>query len=559
MLTEWKLKESDSAEELSRLLGVTSLTARLLCHRGMETVEAAKQFLSGTLEDLQDPYLLKDMEKAVQRLIQAIDQSELIIVHGDYDVDGITASAIVGRTLNYLGANWKAFVPHRVKNGYGFTSHGVEFAKKEGAKIIVTLDCGTVSFDEVKEAQAAGIDCLIFDHHQVKDGVIPEAHSLVNPHQEDCTAPFGDYCATGLAYKIAEALIGDKAKQFLDFAALGTVGDMVPLVGDNRLFVKYGLKAMSQTPNLPFKTLAESAKLRTRRFNVGHLGFIFGPRINASGRMESGEPSLNLLLSDNVEESQELAAGIEKQNKERKRIEQLTTRQAIKKVEMEVNFNKDRVIVVWDESWHPGVIGIVAARLVERFHRPSLVISVVDGKGKGSGRSISKVNLYELLKQASNPLEQFGGHAQAVGLSIEQGNLEEFRRLINEVGQEWVLTENLSKTFNVDAEISFKDLDLEQMKEIAQLEPFGLKNPKPVFLTKNVELKRVPTAYYNKYETRFMVNHNGVSMEAVGKNSTNPEFGEITQGVFDIIYSPALKIWEGREVYELTLKDIKKA
>ncbi len=552
------MKQLDSAADFVESLQVTPLTAKLLKHRGIDSVEEARQFLYGTPEDLQDPYLIYGMEKAVKRLIQAIDQSELIIVHGDYDVDGITASAIVGRTLNRLGANWKPFVPHRSKHGYGFTKHGVEFARDEGARIMLTLDCGTVSFDEVKQANEAGIDCLIFDHHQVKDGKVPDAYSLVNPHQEACESPFVPYCATGLAFKLSQALIGDKAMQYLDFAALGTVADMVPLKGENRIFVKYGLRAMSDHPNVPFRSLAQSAKMRARRYNVTHIGFMFGPRINASGRMDSAEPSLELLLTDDVVESEKLAQRLEKYNKERKKIEQQATRDAIKKVETEINFNESKVIVVWDEGWHQGVIGIVAARLVDKFHRPSLVISLDKGMGKGSGRSIRNVNLYQLLNQASDPLEQFGGHEQAVGLSIEEKNLTQFRELINQAARETVLPDDLSKTFDIDEELSFSDLTSQQMKEIALLEPFGLKNPKPVFLTRKVELKPIPPRYYASKEQRFMCNQDGLTLEAVWKNPFE-NYGQISIGYYDVIYSPTLKIWEGREIYELVIRDIKKA
>lgn len=555
MITEWTLKTSDSVDELSKELDLTSLTAKLLLNRGIQSPEKARQFLFGTLEDLQDPYQLKGMERAVERLIQAIDHSELIVVHGDYDVDGITASAIVGRTLERLGARWKPFVPHRVRNGYGFTQGGVEFAKSEGAKVIVTLDCGTVSMDEVKEAQNAGIDCLIFDHHQIKDGRLPEAFSVVNPLRSDCESPFKFYCAAGLAFKLSQALLGQKALEYLDFAALGTVADMVPLVGENRLFVKYGLRAISEKGRAPFRSMAETAKLKGNRVHVRHLSFVFAPRINASGRMESAETSLELLLSDDFAQTRKLAEKLEKQNSERRSLEQKNTREAIQKVEKEVNFNQDRVIVVWDAAWHPGVIGIVAARLVERFHRPSIVITLKEGIGKGSGRSIRKVNLFELLKQAGSHLIQFGGHEQAVGLSVEEESLAGFRTAINEAAREWILAEYLAKTYDIDAEISFSDLTLRQMREIALLEPFGLKNPKPLFLTRNVELKPVPSRWFAAKELRFFAHQNGQNFEAVW-NSGEGE-GPVPAGCYDIIYSPTLKLWDGREIFELAIKDIK--
>ncbi len=556
MITEWTLKTSPSTENIAKELNLTPLTVKLLNHRNICTVEDARIYLFGGMEHLQDPYQLKGMDHAVQRIIRAIDEGELILVHGDYDVDGVTASAITGRVLNRLGAKWMPFVPHRVKNGYGFTKDGVQFAIDEGVKVIITLDCGTVSLDEIKTAQAAGIDCLVFDHHQIKDGCLPEAYSLINPLQPDCESPFKLYCATGLAFKLAQSLLGKKALEYVDLAALGTVGDMVPLQGENRIFVKYGLRAISESPRIAFRSISESAKLKNRRVNVGHLGFVFAPRINASGRMESAETSLNLLLSEDIAEAAKYSQELEKQNKKRRELEQSSTRQAIRKVETEMNFNQDKVIVVWDESWHPGVIGIVAARLVERFHRPALVISLKDGVGKGSGRSIRKVNLYELLKRASAPLIQFGGHEQAVGLSVNQDQLPEFRKLINEIASEWILPENLAKTYEIDAEISFSDLSLRQMKEIAMLEPFGLKNPKPVFLTRSVELKPVPSRWFKSDEQRFFALNSGHNFEAFWNPKNEAE--KITAGKYDIIYSPSLKIWEGHEIFELDIKDIKK-
>ncbi|MBI4971531.1 MAG: single-stranded-DNA-specific exonuclease RecJ [Candidatus Omnitrophica bacterium] len=563
MITEWALKTGPGPDarpgpnvELAQELNITPLTVQLLRHRKINSAHEARNFLFGSLDDLQDPYLIKGMEKAVRRILHAIDTSELVIVHGDYDVDGVTASAIVGRVLTRLGARWKPFVPHRVKNGYGFTKDGVAFAKEQNANVIITLDCGTGSIEEVAAAQELGIDCLVFDHHQIKDGNLPEAYSLINPFQLDCQSPFKLYCATGLALKLAQALLGKKALEYLDLSALGTVGDMVPLVGENRLFVKYGLRAMSENPRVAIRAMAESAKLKSRKIHVGHLGFVFAPRINASGRLDSAEVSLNLLLSEDVVEAAKLAQELEKQNKKRRDLEQDATKQAIKKVEMEVNFNQDRVIVVWDEAWHPGVIGIVAARLVERFHRPSLVISLNEGMGKGSGRSVRKVNLYELLKRASAPLVQFGGHEQAVGLSVEEKSLPAFRKLINEIAREWVLPEYLSKTFEIDAEIGLQDLTLRQMKEISMLEPFGLKNPKPVFLTRNVELKPVPSRWFAANERRFFAIQGGQNFEAVW----NPpgDAASTPLGHYDIIYSPALKVWEGHELFELEIRDIKK-
>ncbi|MBI4397837.1 MAG: single-stranded-DNA-specific exonuclease RecJ [Candidatus Omnitrophica bacterium] len=557
MLTEWSLKTADSIPHLAAELNVTPLTARLLANRKIRTVEEARAFLSGSAENFQDPYLLAGMETAVRRILEAIDKSEPIIVHGDYDVDGVTASAIVGRTLSSMGARWKAFVPHRVLNGYGFTQDGVRFAKGEGAKVLITLDCGTGSIEEVKAAQFAGIDCLIFDHHQIKDGCLPEAYAIVNPHRPDCPSPFKMYCAAGLAFKLAQALIGRHALELLDIASLGTVGDMVPLFGENRMIVKQGLRSMSGNLRLAIRMMAESAKLKTRRFNVGHLGFVFGPRINASGRMESAETSLQLLLSEDPLAAAKYAHELEKQNKKRRDLERNTLQDALRKVEREINFNENRVLVVWDAAWHPGVIGIVAARLVERFHRPALVISINgEGMGKGSGRSVRRVNLYELLKRASAPLVQFGGHEQAVGLSVEEKKLPEFRRLINEFAREWVLPEYLSKIFEVDAEINLNEITVEQLKQIALLEPFGLGNPKPVFLTRNVELRPVPSRWFAANEQRFFVSREGQHVEAVWKPPDGTS--RCARGQYDILYFPTLKLWEGHQIFELEIKDIKK-
>ncbi|MDD5085716.1 MAG: single-stranded-DNA-specific exonuclease RecJ [Candidatus Omnitrophica bacterium] len=556
MDTTWSVIESDlSADKsLAREFQIPPLVLKLLHNRGYATSEAVRRFLYGSLDDLYDPYLLKGMEQAVRRIMRAIDKNELILIHGDYDVDGITAAALLAKIFQTLKVPFLVYLPHRLNEGYGFSAEAVNYAKERGASLIVTVDCGISAPEEVTHACSLGIDVIVTDHHRVLGHRMPPAVAVVDPWQTDCTYPFKNLSGAGIAYKLARALVGESADQFLDLVALGTVGDIAPLLDENRILVKSGLAQLDKGTNIGLKALAKVACLKSKKTTSAHLAFILGPRLNASGRMGSADCAFQLLIAEDEKEAARLAAILDGENRERQRLEREITKQAIAKAEKEFNFNQDRVVVVWNEGWHPGVIGIVASRLVERFYRPSIVISLADGKGKGSGRSISGFNLFEALDGAQSHLLEFGGHEAAAGLSICESELGLFRDKLNEIARVRLEARHLTRNVAVDSIVRLEDLSYEFLRQLELLEPFGSGNRRPVFLTHELKFKGSPIRYDGK-SLRARVTDGTQIAELLWQRPRDFFFDE--DGSFDLIYSPGLRRWEGMDGLVLEVKDLR--
>lgn len=560
MQTAWALRTipeppaADRPPDLARLFGLSPLTARLLVSKGLTSEPEVRKYLYPKLDDLADPFLVPGVPEAVEIIRKHLSLKNPILIHGDYDADGITASAVLVRAFKKLGAEPLAFIPHRLRHGYGLTRAGIEFARDRGAKLMITVDCGITAHEPLAEARAAGIDVIITDHHQISPRGVPPASAIIHPLLDEAGIPFRELSAVGLAYKLAQALLGEDSHELLDLAALGTVGDMAPLRGENRILVKHGLEALARGGNLGLKILTETARARPP-LNASHLGFVLGPRINASGRVDSADNALQLLISQNAREARSLAGLLEEENKLRQKLEREAASEAVKKVEREMNFNRDRVIVVWDANWHPGVVGIVASRLVEKFYRPAIVIGLDgSGGGRGSARSVAGFNIHQAILQASDLLLECGGHEQAAGLKIKEENLALFRDRMNEIALSLMDPATLIKNFQIDCELKLSDITAEWIREISLFEPFGIGAPKPLFLTRGLKIKDKPVPW-GRESLRFWLEEEGVVLEAVW--SRPRPFPWADGGPVDAVYTVELNRWNGLELPRLEIRDLK--
>ncbi len=553
---EGEVRREQPAESPEDDFLISPLAKQLLALRSVQGAENINRFLLPALKQLHDPFLMHGMKKAVTRILTAIDRGELIMIHGDYDVDGVTGAALLSRTLEKLKAKHYAFLPNRFKDGYGVSAQAIETAKSKGVSLMITVDCGITAVDQVARAREHKMDVIILDHHQIHNGNLPDAYAILNPLQEACRYPFKELSACGLAFKLSQALIGNFAFSLLDLAALSSVCDVAPLVDENRIIVKFGLDLISAKKNIGLAKLSAIAKLKSKKANTSHIGFVFGPRINASGRMSSADTALRLLVTNHEKEAESLAQILDEENKTRQREDKEVLKQAIRQVDNKINFNNEQIIVVWQEGWHPGVIGIVAQRLVERYGRPSFVIDLENGIGKGSARSVRGFNLFRALQECHQDLIEFGGHELAAGFSVSREKLESFRKNLNAYAASFA-RETFVKRFRVDLAISFDQLTSAFFRELELFEPFGAGNPKPTFLTTRVRSKIAPVQA-SSTTIRWWVTDGTSTFEAVWTQRQGIEKFPPDGGVlYDIVYSPSLRDKDGIETVLLEIKDLK--
>ena len=478
----------ETVKTIAEALGVPPLFARILIARGIETPAAAETFLYPKLEALSDPFLLPDIDKAVQRTIHAILAGEQLCFFGDYDADGVTSTALVVHFFRHLGIEAHAYIPKR-EEGYGLNTGAVEALAAEGVTLIISLDCGSTNFREVNRANELGVDVVIVDHHETAE-TLPEAHAVVNPKRKDSRFPTRELAACGVTFFFLLALRREmhhrgllkkpiNLKRELDLVALGTMGDMVPLTGDNRILVKFGLDMMRNKPRTWLKSFYKQNILRKSSINEYVLNFVIIPRINATGRVSSAKKSLDFLTCDDHDHSERYLESLHNENRERQRIEEEILRQTVEMVGRE-GLNEGNAIVLFKEDWHIGVIGIVAQRLVEMYKKPSIVFTEVGGICKGSGRGVDGVDLHETIKSLSSMLVRFGGHKYACGISLEKDNFYPFRDAMQ--GAVQILCEMEKKGTHVDADGEFGDLTGDLLEWIDQLAPFGIGNPRPHIL-----------------------------------------------------------------------------
>lgn len=563
-MKRWDIRQSDEAQQvvLGNALGVSPVIAQLLINRGISGIDQARTFLTGGIAELYNPFLMEGMHEAVLRLKKAIKKNEKILVHGDYDVDGITAISILMFTLRSLGADPLYYIPDRLTEGYGLSSRGVEEAIRSGAHLVVTVDCGISSYEEVKTLNSHNIDVIITDHHEVPK-VLPPAYAVINPLQNNCCYPDKDLSGVSVAFKLCEALCSEfhvkHAWEHLDLVALGTVSDVAPIRGENRILVKEGLKLLKDGGvNKGIRALIEASGIKTREPGSFEIGFILGPRINAAGRLGSAYEAVELLLSDDEEKAMSLAKKLNEANRERQKIESLTLKEALSKVEREINFKEHKVIVLHKEAWHTGVIGIVASRISDRFYRPCILISTKDGVGRGSGRSIENFHLFEALAGCGDSLEEYGGHKYACGLTIIEKNLSRFIKSINEIANTVLVPDDLIPGLDIDMEIRLGSLEDSLVEDINRLQPFGEANPEPVFCSRDLRLIR-PAVILKGEHVKLWVSDGGRTFEAIGFGiARDTDIGAIVKGspALDLAYTVSFNNWQGARNIQLKIKDI---
>jgi single-stranded-DNA-specific exonuclease len=497
----WELRpiacEATLRELQSQLNDLPEALARALMLRGIGTFEDAKLFFRPSREHLHDPYLMSGMDVGADRIVRAIERGEKVVVYGDYDVDGTTATALMTSFLIDLGVEATYFIPDRFTDGYGLKRRGIDAAVECGASLIVALDCGITAVDEALYARARGVDLMICDHHMPK-AVLPDALAVMDPKRADCQYPFKELSGCGIGFKLACAVLSrlgrplDLALRHLDLVAISTASDIVPMVGENRILMREGLEVLRRAPRPGLARLAENASIDLRLASTSEIVFGIGPRINAAGRMAHASLAVDLLMTQDDVEAARLAGEIEAINQRRRRTDSETESAACLAAQEYLDAGFSHSIVLYDESWHAGVIGIVASRLVDRFHRPSIMLTKSHGEAKGSARSIAGLNIFDALNTCSDLLNAFGGHYFAAGLSLDVENLSEFRRRFDAVAAERLDAEALQPAIDVDANIELHELDQRFWAVLRQFEPFGPDNLAPVFHARRVGLCRPP-------------------------------------------------------------------
>jgi single-stranded-DNA-specific exonuclease len=557
MNKRWIIKPYDPKlqRDLSDALDIHPIIAQLLINREIVTIEQAKRFLTADLSMLFNPFLLTDMDKAVERIHLAQTNNEKILIYGDYDVDGVTSSALLRRLLKRLGITAINYIPHRMEEGYGLNHGIVEFAKELGIHLIITVDCGINAFGPIEAIMASGIDVIVIDHHEPDADRIPQALAVIDPKRADCLYPFKHLSAVGLVAKLVQAILGNLPEEDLDLVAMGTVADVVSLRCENRIFVKRGLPLIEKSKKHGVQALLEVSKIAGKKMKPYYIGFILGPRLNAAGRMDSATVSLDLLLSENSVEAAALARSLEEHNLTRQKMQSTVVEEALNIIESE-GIKDHQIIVVYKEGWHKGVLGIVASRIVEKYYRPTIVISVEKGLGTGSARSIEGFHLHEALTSCAASLENYGGHKRAAGLRLRQENIEQFRLAINEFASGVLKDQEFVPTLEIDCEIPLSLVDMPMVELISSMEPHGEGNPSVVFCSRGLTVRSIP-ALLGKDTLKFWISDGVKSYSAVGFG-----FGSMREKVkigsqIDLAYSLGIDDWNKAPTVQLVIKDIK--
>jgi single-stranded-DNA-specific exonuclease len=560
----WTIKskpEKEKVQALQNALQVDEIIATLLVQRGIETFEQAKTFFRPTLEDLHNPYLMKDMDKAVSRIEKAIANNENILVFGDYDVDGTTAVSLVSSYLRSFYPNVATYIPDRYNEGYGISYLGIDYAEDNNVSLIIALDCGIKSIDHVNYAKAKNIDFIICDHHRPGDS-LPDAIAVLDPKREDCSYPYDELCGCGVGFKLIQALAENSNQTmedllpYLDLVATAIAADIVPITGENRVLAKFGLQVINSNPRPGIKALIQNVKKKV--FTISDVVFIVAPRINAAGRVKHGNEAVALLTEYNLEQAEQFASEIEQHNSDRKELDKQITKEALLQIEENKEENRFST-VVYQENWHKGVIGIVASRLVEKYYRPTIVFTKSGDKLAASARSVKNFDVYNALEACAEHLEQFGGHRYAAGMTLKEDNYEKFKAAFENQVKKTIHPDLLIPEISVDLEMNFSDLDEKFMRILKQFEPFGPENMTPVFLSKNV----IDSGYAKT------LGNDAEHLKAFVKQNNSPNFNAIGFGLgakievvknrnpFEAVYVLEENEWNGTVSLQLQLRDVR--
>lgn len=563
----WSAHPCDDAcaETLARELRVSPVIARLLAIRGLGDLDVASRFLNPTLDHLFDPLRLADMDRAVDRLLRAIEQQETIAVHGDYDVDGITSTVILRRALELMGARVVHFIPERLRDGYGLQPAALDRLHAEGVHVIVSVDCGIRGADAAIRARELGVDLIITDHHE-PDTELPAAYAVVNPKRHDCSYPDKNLAGVGVALKLVQALCARLGRTawmpaFVKIAAIGTLADVVPLVGENRVIAKLGLAMLSKGPHkVGLRALLDIAGLTGKTIDSYHISFMVAPRINAAGRMSTPDIATRLLLASDealAAEAQALAVQLDTENTRRRQEEQEIVTQARKAIESDPGIGAHSVLVVAGEGWHRGVIGIVASKIVDAFYRPAIVLSIEDGVAHGSCRSIPGFDMLAALESCAAMLSRFGGHKQAAGLQLEAARIREFRQAVNAYAIERLGPDDLRPRLWLDGPLPFGQISSQVVAELNTLAPFGAGNPKPVFHTAPVEVVDGPRKLKDRH-LKMSFRQDGRTFRAIQWNAAEREAALAAQrGGVELAYTVEENEYQGSRYLELRVEDFR--
>lgn len=561
MKKKWEYYEQDKelVEKISTKYNISELLAKILINRNIIEDKQIEIFLNPTRNDFYDPFLMNDMHKAVNRIIEAIQNKEKTIIYGDYDVDGITSITVLKKFLNERGLEVDYYIPNRLEEGYGLNCKAIEEIAKNEYKLMITVDCGISGIEEIKIANNYGIETIVTDHHEQLEE-LPNAYAIINPKRRDNTYPFRGLAGVGVVFKLIQALsikleLDEKEYlKFLDIVCIGTISDIVPLIDENRVISKLGLKLVKVTKNIGLKELIKETGYKN--IDSSMVSFGIAPRINACGRMGEQEEALRLFLTNSKEEANEITKRLNTYNIQRQEKEKIIFDQAIKELEKE-NLDKLNSIVLSGENWHHGVIGIVASKITEKFFKPTILIGIENDEGKGSGRSIPGFDLHEALVESSDYLKKYGGHEMAVGLSLDKDKIQEFKKHFEKI-VEAKDVKQLQPVINIETDITKRDLNKEIIEQIKLLEPFGEKNKQPIVAYKNLKITSIRALSDGKH-LKLMLKDGNNTINAIGFN-----LGELTNEYLigdkiDIAGTLELNIFNGQESIQINLKDIMKS
>ena len=588
----WLIKSIETPEyqskisEISDALGINPIVAKLLYNRGYTEVESAKAFVYMESEMLVNPFIMKDIDKGIEGIAGAIARGEKITVYGDYDVDGVTSVCTLYLYLKSLGADVDYYIPNRAGEGYGVSVQAIDAIKENGSKLIITVDTGTTAVEEVVYAKSIGVDFIITDHHECRSD-LPEALAVINPHRPDCDYPFKELAGVGVVFKLIcayeEKIVGKSRRaaaesifsRFADLVAIGTIADVMPIKEENRIIVRFGLAMIENTNRIGLAALIEAASAKNdaqrsaqrrkkAKITSGSIGYTIAPRINAAGRIKTASLAVELFLSENPLRAKEIAEELCYTNKERQAEENKIMQEAYKKIE-KYDIEKNPVIVLDADNWHHGVIGIVASRITEKYARPAILVSFEgnesltpspDDVGKGSGRSIKGMNLVDALCHCSDHLVKFGGHELAAGLSVTRGELDTFRRLINEYAVSNLSEKDMVQTVEADCELDFSDVNISLAKSIQLLEPYGVSNPIPGFVLRGVTVNDIAGISEGKH-TRLSFGNGKHTLSAMYFSNSPSSLGIYVGDKVDVLFNLDVNEWGGRESAQLIIRDVK--
>ncbi len=563
MNKRWRLNVSDKekVDALFQQLHISPILCSILVQRGIETFNQAKSFFRPELSDLHDPFLMKDMQKAVDRILEAFAQNEKILVFGDYDVDGTTAVACMYKFLKQHHPNSDFYIPHRYREGYGVSKAGIDYAAENGFTLIISLDCGIKSVELIRYAKQLNIDFVVCDHH-LPDPELPPAVAILNPKQTDCSYPYKELCGCGVGFKLITALckaLGlpeTVAHEYLDLVATAIAADIVPITSENRVLAFYGLKKVNEQPNHGIKALTQLGGF-TKKIHITNLVFIIAPRVNAAGRMDDGRKAVMMFISENAEEALHWAEQLNADNTNRKEADSSITEEALTIIGNDEVMVKRRSTVLFQPHWHKGVVGIVASRLIEHYYRPTIVLTQSGDYVSGSARSVSGFNVYEAIHQCKDLLLGYGGHYHAAGMTMQIENVDAFSKRFEEVVYSSIKPELLIPEIVIDAEISLSDIRKPLYDIMCQMEPFGPENLRPVFLTKGVHCKSFKIL--KDAHLRLKLKQNNCTISGIAFNMLDKVQLLQEQQLLDIVYKIEETEWNGEKHLQLCVLDLKPA